>query len=218
MFLDKLNIFTSEFEKVITLISQSQIQEEQHQKIVKEVLPYRGVPIPSNTSNYRSAGVLIALYPHNDEIHFSLIKRPSYEGHHGNQISFPGGKRELEDKDIIETAIREANEEVNIDPLKLQIIKVLNQIYIPPSNFMVTPVVAYLNERPEFIPEKKEVESILEIPLASLCLSENIKNESVTINGSQQIITPCFVFNNHIVWGATCAILNELKHILIRSY
>src|ERR1035437_6911082 len=73
----------------------------------------------------RIAAVLILLYPNKGSIHTVFMHRPDYNGVHGGQISFPGGKKEPEDKDVIRTALREANEETGVDPAKVNVIGTL---------------------------------------------------------------------------------------------
>ena len=88
---------------------------------------------------YRKSAVAIVLYVAKDTIQSILIQRPSYDGIHGGQVSFPGGKVDASDKDLIETAIRECHEEINQILTKEDLIGELSPVYIPVSNFMVQP-------------------------------------------------------------------------------
>ncbi len=108
----------------------------------------------------RIAAVLILLYPKNGSVYTVFIQRPDYNGVHGGQISFPGGKQEPEDKDIIHTALREANEETGVDPEKISVIGTLTPLFIPVSNMLVTPVVGSIDHIPTFRQEVREVEFI----------------------------------------------------------
>jgi len=91
----------------------------------------------------RNAAVLILLYPLKGSIYTVFMQRPEYEGIHSGQISFPGGKVEPADDNIIQTAIREANEETGVDPEKISVINTLTPLFIPVSNILVTPVVGW---------------------------------------------------------------------------
>jgi 8-oxo-dGTP pyrophosphatase MutT (NUDIX family) len=163
------------------------------------------------------SSVLILLYPSGaDEISMVLIQRPSYEGVHGGQISLPGGRSEEKDLDLKETALREAHEEIGIDPGKVTTIGVLSDLYIPPSNYLVLPFLGYTMERPQFKPDAQEVAGIIEIKLKDLLNEDNIKHKEIYVRPGLTVYGPCFEIDNHTIWGATAMILNEFKEILKR--
>lgn len=162
----------------------------------------------------KQSSILIALYPVNEQLHTVFIQRNIYNGHHSGQISFPGGQYEKSDASLTDTALREAREEVGIRPENVQILGKLSQLYIPPSNFMVLPVVGYLPEAPHFIPDPTEVADIIEIPLHQLMDQKNIHSGQFTMPDNQQITAPCFKVNGHIIWGATAMIIGELITLL----
>jgi len=106
----------------------------------------------------KDAAVSLCFFPDsNYETRLPFILRNNYEGVHSNQISFPGGKKEKLDEDLIETARRETNEEISLnkDEMKLQF--KLTDIYIPPSNFLVRPYVFKIENEPEIKPNTDEV-------------------------------------------------------------
>lgn len=162
----------------------------------------------------RLAAVSIILYEKNNEVFLPLIKRPVYNGHHSGQISLPGGKIELIDSNLIETALRETKEEIGIESNLLTSVKALTKIYIPPSNFVVSPFVMFANADLAFSPDNFEVESILEIKLSSLLDETNLKFKKLKHSDNLIIDTPYFELNNEMVWGATAMILSELKDLL----
>ena len=172
----------------------------------------------SQIKNGVKSSVLILLYPsfQGDEISIVLILRPRYEGVHGGQISLPGGRSEEMDIDLKETALREAKEEIGIDPTKIITIGVLTELYIPPSNFLVLPYVGYTSEKPIFNPDPQEVASIIEINLTELKNDKNVKSKDVFVRPGFSVFGPCFEINGHIIWGATAMILNEFKEIVKR--
>ncbi len=147
------------------------------------------------------------------EVKTVLILRQTYDGVHSGQVSFPGGRREENDNTIVETAIRESEEEVNIDPDKVNVIGALSDMYIPPSNFMVTPVVGYTTSKPDFKPEESEVERIIETNLDFL-FDKTLQKETLLNIRGYQINAPYFDIQGHIVWGATAMILSELKELI----
>ncbi|MBN1339443.1 MAG: CoA pyrophosphatase [Bacteroidales bacterium] len=118
----------------------------------------------------RQGAVLILLYQKNGSVYTVFIERQQYDGVHSGQISFPGGKREDSDESIIFTAIREAEEEIGILRNQIHIIGTLTNIYIPPSNFLVTPVVGYTDARMKFTPQMTEVAGIIETDLLKLSI------------------------------------------------
>ena len=184
----------------------------------KEVVPYRNDISSYNIDSPRIAAVLILLYPIKNKTHFALIKRPNYEGNHSGQIAFPGGKQEPEDTSITQTALREAREETNIKSKDVTIVGELSQIFIPPSNFLVTPILGFSNNQPEFIPEKREVESILEVPLFDLLNHKVLPETTISLKNGETLSTPYFSLKTKVVWGATAMILNELKYLMLRKY
>lgn len=154
-------------------------------------------------------GVALLIYPWNNEPHLCFMRRPEYDGAHGGQISFPGGKKELGDKDLVETALRELEEEVGVSQKEVEIIGKLSKLYIPPSNFEVHPVVATLDARPEFIPDPREVAEILEVPLSHLSNPKNQGVDNFVNKKGIGVQAPFYKFNGHKIWGATAMILSE---------
>lgn len=167
-----------------------------------------------DTSNAKIGAVLIALYPDNGVIRTVLMKRPDYDGAHSGQISFPGGKMEKVDADIVQTALREAEEEVNIKPSDVTVIGQLTQLYIPPSNFLVHPIVGVLQAPPMLIPDQHEVESIHMPELSYLLRDDIIGEKDVILHSGFRMRTPYFEVDGHTVWGATAMIIAELKALL----
>jgi 8-oxo-dGTP pyrophosphatase MutT (NUDIX family) len=162
------------------------------------------------------AAVLILLYPVNHKVHTVFIQRPEYDGVHSGQISFPGGKKENTDNDLIQTAIREACEETGIKSDIFDIIGTLTPLFIPVSNIEVTPVIAWSNKQPLFNPEKEEVVFLIEAGLESFMNGSIIKTLPFQIKG-EAIMIKCYDYNNNIIWGATAMILHELMMLLKRA-
>lgn len=161
----------------------------------------------------KPSSVLILLYQKENCIYTVLMKRQTYDGVHSGQVSFPGGKKENNDFDLKETALREAHEEVGINAGDVKIIGSLSDLYIPPSNFLVTPYIGIQNLVPHLTPEKSEVAEILEVNLADL-FREDVKGvKEIKVRGSQ-IIAPYYSLNGHTVWGATAMILSELIDVI----
>lgn len=163
------------------------------------------------------SSVLILLYPMDGDIGLVLEQRPKYKGIHSDQVSLPGGKSEDDDQSLIYTALREAAEETGIDPVQVQIIGQLTELYIPPSNFLVTPIVGYMAARPRFVADPKEVATLIEIPLRALLDPGNIKQQKMKIRRGFSLKAPAYVISGHTIWGATAMILSEFCSILEES-
>ena len=167
--------------------------------------------------NHRKSGVLILFYPIGSDSFFPLIKRPEYQGYHSGQVAFPGGKMEIDDENIVQTALREAEEEVGIDRRDVQILGSLSNLYIPTSNFLVSPVIGFVEKQPDFIPETKEVARIIQTELPLLFSSEIRKRKTLNLSQDLKLDTPYFDIDGEVVWGATAMILSELIQVLKRS-
>src|SRR5512136_10858 len=127
-------------------------------------------------SDARPAGVLILLYPFDGTWHFPLMKRVEDGLVHSGQISLPGGSQEAGES-LRETALREACEEIGAACAEVDVIGQLSTIYIPPSNFLVTPTVGCVDQRPDFQCDPREVAELIEVPLSTLFDREVVKRE-----------------------------------------
>ena len=163
----------------------------------------------------RKAGVMVLFYPNkNQETNLVLILRKTYKGVHSAQVGFPGGKAELFDKDIKDTALRETYEEVGVLPQKVEIIRPLTEVYIPPSNFLMYPFLGYAKNPLNFIRQEEEVEAILEVKLQDFLATSSLITQKLSTSYAQNVEVPAFLLQNQIVWGATGMVLNEVKHLV----
>lgn len=163
----------------------------------------------------RLAAVLIHLYPDNNRVHTVFMQRPDYEGIHGGQISFPGGKKEPHDESIIQTALRESQEETGTDPSKILILGTLTPHFIAVSNMLVTPVVGWSEEKPAFKHKPDEVSFLINAELKRLLDPSITKIKPFDIRGEMMDVR-YFDYDGHTIWGATAMILNELLTIIRR--
>ncbi len=183
-----------------------------------ERLPDR-VPFerPSPPPGARPAAALVLIYPGADgEAHLVLTERVEYDGdHHSGEVSLPGGKADPRDADAVATALREAEEEIGLDPdaAGVELIGRLDALWIPPSNFLVTPIVAVAARRPAFVPDPREVAAILEAPVAAF-----LPDVAPVIVDPDPRGRPlrygAYLVEGRIVWGATAAILGQLGAVL----
>ncbi|MEM6725878.1 MAG: CoA pyrophosphatase [Bacteroidota bacterium] len=162
----------------------------------------------------REAGVLALLYPKQDDVFITLIRRAN-RGTHSGQVAFPGGGVEEQDNSMIETALREAEEEVGINPTKVEILGELTELYIPVSNRLVNAFVGYTTEVPNYVIQESEVQYVIEGPVSHLMNDQRVKYNDLNIQAGLTLKdVPYFDIDGHMVWGATAMILNEFKHLI----
>lgn len=175
--------------------------------------PRPDLALVKQEKNPRLAGVLALFYPIENTPHLVLMKRNTYPGVHSGQISLPGGQIEPHDENIVATALRETHEEIGVATQHIEVVGQLTELYIPPSNFLVQPVVGFARSRPDFVPEVKEVDRLLEIPFVEFAMPENLRETTVNARGFT-LNVPAFTVDGEIVWGATAMILSELLALL----
>ena len=162
----------------------------------------------------KKAAILMLLYPKKSITHLALIVRNSYPGIHASQIAFPGGKAEEFDLSLSQTALRETEEEIGIAAKKITVIRAFTEVYIPPSNFLVSPFLGFADEELSFILCPDEVEQVIELPLYQFLDEKNVVTVCMSTSYASNIQVPAFQINEHLVWGATAMMMSELKEIL----
>lgn len=206
-----VNAFINEFQKQLTLPLPGR---DAHLKMASTIR-HKEAGFNYDTSSATKSSVLISLYPKGNNLITVFILRQTYDGVHSGQVSFPGGRMEPEDISLVHTALREAEEEVNIDAGKVKVLGTLSELYIPPSNYIVLPVIGFLDERPDLQADISEVAAIIETDLSFLFDEKRIKQKSIQIN-NHIIEAPYFDVQDNVIWGATAMILSELKEVILR--
>jgi 8-oxo-dGTP pyrophosphatase MutT (NUDIX family) len=168
----------------------------------------------------KSAAVLIALIDDNGEqneypskgLQVLLTKRASHLKHHPSQISFPGGKAELSDKDLVETALREAQEEIGLNP---KAVTVLGQLpsYEIISGYQVTPIVAIIDSIQAYQKDDNEVDEVFHVPLKHFLQDENHHTVVSYRNGRHHNVH-FYPYRQYNIWGATAAMMKDLVNRL----
>ncbi len=167
------------------------------------------------------AAVMILLYPSADgSLNTVLTLRTAGLRGHSGQVSFPGGRQELQDADLSATALRETCEEIGICAERLSILGQFSQFYIPASHHEVCPVIAHHAGRPAFAPNPDEVAEVFSFALIDLLKPRFKFVERRCIRGID-VRVPYYDVQGHKVWGATAMLLSELegrlRHVLPRS-
>ena len=181
------------------------------------VLADTGGPRPRGSwdaaeSSARPAAVLVLLFPDEDgEARVVLTERADRGGHHSGEVSFPGGRAEPDDADLVATALREAAEEVGLDAdaAGVSVLGTLAAQWIPVSNYTVTPVVALAARRPVWTPQPSEVAAILEAPVNAFLPGAELLHVERRIRG-WQVRYAAYPIDGLVVWGMTARVLGGL--------
>ena len=165
------------------------------------------------------ASVLVLVFPDEDGLaRLILTERVTYDGYHSGEVSFPGGKAEPGDADEAATALREAAEEIGLDASQAGVAVAghLERVWIPVSDFHITPVVALAARRPVLAPDPREVSRILEPSVAAFLPDADVEVVERTVRGWPLRYGGYRVEGLH-VWGATARILGQLGALLGRA-
>jgi 8-oxo-dGTP pyrophosphatase MutT (NUDIX family) len=168
----------------------------------------------------RAAAVLILIAPdESDEARVVLIERSTYDGHHSGEMSFPGGAVDPGDANVVATALREAGEEIGLEPeaIGLRVLGQLEPFWIPVSNFRVTPVIAVAERLPAWRADPREVKSVVNAPLAAFLPDAPIQIIERDVR-QWRIRYGAYALDElgdgPAVWGATARFLGQLGALL----
>ena len=165
----------------------------------------------------RESAVLALLYPRSGVLFTLLMLRPTYQGVHSGQVSFPGGRREPDDASLEHTALREFAEETGALDTRIEIIGRLSPVYIPPSRSLVSPYLGFSPSLGALRPDPREVELLIETPVHELLRSDILKHREQFIQVMGRTVNiPYFDIQGHVVWGATAMMIAELRELLLR--
>lgn len=162
----------------------------------------------------RDASVLIPIVAVPEPTVIFTVRTDTVPSHKG-QISFPGGSTDPGDSSAIQTALRETQEEIGLDPAAVDVLGQLDAFPTFVSGFVVTPVVGWLEEEPQLRPNPAEVASILHVPLADL--NEDIRSEAGFSHGDKTYPTEAWVWQDHVIWGVTARIVRSFLWTLSRA-
>ena len=160
------------------------------------------------------AAVLVPIYEKDGQYHILFIKRTEWVEKHKGEISFPGGTYEARDKTLLDTALRESAEEINLNPDDVEVLGELNNVSSVKTNYAITPFLAFIPWPYEFKVDGHETEEIIEAPIATLM---NIGRSRQELRGSEMVTVYQYDYQGRIIWGATARILAEFLDIFTQA-
>ena len=163
----------------------------------------------------RQAAALLLLYPHDRGAAVALTVRASGLARHPGQISLPGGATDPGET-LAEAALREAAEEIGVDPAAVRVLGELTPVHVLVSGFTLHPIVGITDRRPDFVRAPEEVEEILEVSLEDLRDASRIR-QGVRMREGVAVEYPYFDLLGHQVWGATAMVLGEFICLLAEN-
>ncbi len=178
------------------------------------VLP-EPLPASARAPDSVDAAVLLPLFERDGDVHIVLIKRPDSMPTHRGEIAFPGGKYEgALDDDLRRTALREAREEVGIDPGAVEVVAQLDSISTVASRFVITPFVGFLASEPVLRANPGEVVRVLDLTLSEL-LDDAVYRQERWDMSLPDVEMHFFELTDETIWGATARILTAfLAHLV----
>ena len=182
------------------------------EKKIKEILACRGKACIQDP-RYQRAAVLIPLFKKDGEYHILFTRRTDKVAHHKGQISFPGGRQDKKDRDLLATALREAHEEMGIEEKDVRILGELDDICTATTDFCVSPFVALIPYPYPFRVNSHEIEEVLEVPL-SVLLDESKFHQELYERDGKPLWVYYYQHEDHTIWGATATILKQLLDLL----
>lgn len=167
----------------------------------------RGARIP--VEDARRAAVLVPILQSSTGARVVYTLRTGGLRDHAGQVSFPGGSVDPKDDSLLQTALREAEEEVDLRRDLVEVIGELEDMYVPPSRFLVKPFVALLPPEAELVLAPDEVEAIFSVGLDELMSPDSLQ-KAVWERDGRPIEVPLFAVGGHEIWGATAAMTANL--------
>lgn len=174
--------------------------------------PYTVGPDWKAPTDARIAAALLLLYPHDGGVAVPLTIRASGLTRHAGQISLPGGAADAGET-LAETALREASEEIAVDPASVRVLGELTPVHVLVSGFTLHPIVGIVDRRPDFAPAPGEVQEVLEVSLHDLRDASCIR-QGTRLREGVAVEYPYFDLLGHQVWGATAMVLGEFICLL----
>lgn len=162
----------------------------------------------------KKAAILMLLVQRETGLHMILTQRALHLRHHAGQVSFPGGRYELSDDSLAETALRETQEEIGIQQKSIQLVGSLSPLTTT-TGYHVTPFIGFVENSEQVIIDRHEVKECFEVPFSFLLNRKNFTKQHLIANKKRHF-TYCCAYQNHLIWGATAQMLINLQQHLHR--
>ncbi len=160
-----------------------------------------------------TAAVLVPLFTKDGQRHVLLTKRSDHVEHHKGEISFPGGKLDLADPNVLACALRETAEEVGVDPQDVQVVGELDDFYTVATRFLVVPFVGVIPYPYQFRPSAWEIAGLLAVPL-EVFFDPARRTEDTWIVKGEPVEVISYRWQGHNIWGATARILKHFTELV----
>jgi 8-oxo-dGTP pyrophosphatase MutT (NUDIX family) len=168
---------------------------------------------PAQLAGLVEAAVLVPLYVRDSRLHVVLIEREKALRTHAGEVSFPGGRRDPADAELAHTALREAHEEIGLDPAGVDLLGPLTPVVTTLTRFAVHPFVGLIDPGLDWVLAPLEVAALIDVPLSELAATHEHRKLS---RDGVAFPTDCYTSGPHLVWGATARILTDLLDRLAR--
>jgi 8-oxo-dGTP pyrophosphatase MutT (NUDIX family) len=153
------------------------------------------------------AGVLVPLYVDDGQLHAVFTRRREDLRRHAGEVSFPGGRQDSDAEDLRQTALREAHEEIGLDPGGVELVGALSPTPTFATNYAVYPFVGIIQPGQRWTPSAVEVAEVIELPLRNLRAGYGRKR---LLRRGVPFRTDVYETGGHFIWGATARILSDL--------
>ena len=178
---------------------------------LREALAERQI-LRINDSNIKVSAVLVPIFLKAGQYHLLFIQRTERVKEHKGQISFPGGAYEKADGLLLNTALREAKEEIGLAPDDVEVLGELDDVLTATTNYVISPFVGLIPYPYKFKLDEWETEELIRIPIANLSAKGCFSEDTIIIDG-REILT-YFRYSDKIIWGATAKILKQFLEIV----
>ena len=164
-------------------------------------------------AKWKVSAVLVPIFLKSGQYHLLFMQRTQRVKDHKGEISFPGGSYEKSDEFLLNTALREAEEEVGLAPCDVEVLGELDDTSIIPTNYVISPFVGLIPYPYDFKLDKWETEELIQIPFKDLCDEKFFSKGTIHAHG-REFDTDCYKYGGKVIWGATYKILKQFVEII----
>ncbi|MGH7948262.1 MAG: NUDIX hydrolase [Candidatus Binataceae bacterium] len=184
------------------------------ERLRRELARADATPREQLANNRNAASVLVPMFERDDDLHLVYIRRSDEVASHRGQVAFPGGRVDPSDQSALTAALREANEEVGIDPQTVEVLGAFPAMSTMSSGMIVAPFVGLIPANAELRPQPEEVAEIFDVSLTALRDRRHRGNYEWSRDGGRKSQFPAILYGGQTIWGLTLRITLELLRIL----